>query len=337
MKRRQFIAAAGALGLYSIPSFGQTRVPRYADMHSHWSRLPGSLRAPMLSSGVLLVAEKVIPDTLLISRQSGRLRAIRDARPGEVRRSFEDQWGRVRTLVRREGLIEVTAVEILDRVVQERMPAVALASEGADFLEGDLGYLEKVRAEGLVHLQLLHYRISDVGDISTEDQVHRGLTAFGKDVVRACNRLGILVDVAHATGAGIEQVLETSSRPLVYSHGFVSRDEPGPHNRNARAIHLPLAKELAARGGVVGIWPLGSMYANRDAYADGIVRLAEQIGARHVGIGSDMNGLTSTVLPSYEDVPELVALLEKRGLKGDDLEAVMGGNYFRVLRQALQL
>ena len=115
----------------------------------------------------------------------------------------------------------------------------------------------------------------------------------------------------------------------------MSSEEPGARNRNARAIHLPLAKVLAAKGGVVGIWPLGQMYASRDAYADAIVRFADQLGPRHVGIGSDMNGLPSIVLPSYEDVPELVAMLEKRGLKGNDLDAVMGANYFRVLRQAM--
>jgi microsomal dipeptidase-like Zn-dependent dipeptidase len=52
---------------------------------------------------------------------------------------------------------------------------------------------------GLVHLQLVHYRVSELGDISTEQPVHGGLTPFGREVIAACNRLGILVDVANGT------------------------------------------------------------------------------------------------------------------------------------------
>jgi len=334
LNRRDFIAFSLACGV-SPWSHGQTS-PRFADMHTHMARLPGRLRAAMQSGGVLLIAEKVIPDLPLLPRERGaRPAAVRGAQPGEMRFSFEGQWARAKALARSEDLVEVTNAEILDRVLREGRPAVALASEGADFLEGDLGFLDKMRADGLVHLQLVHYRISDVGDISTEHPLHGGLTAFGKDVVRACNRLGILVDVAHASSDGIAQALEISSRTVVYSHGFVSAEAPGPRSRIARAIHLPLAKRLAEKGGVVGIWPLGSMYSSRDAYADGIVRFVEQLGAKHVGIGSDMNGLPSTVLPSYQDVTELAGMLEKRGLKGDDLGAVMGENYIRVLRAAL--
>jgi membrane dipeptidase len=176
-----------------------------------------------------------------------------------------------------------------------------------------------------------------VGDISTEEPVHGGLTAFGKDVVRACNKLGILVDAAHCTTAGLEQVLELSSKPVVHSHGFISRGAPSASQGGilARAIYAPLAKRLAEKGGVIGLQPVPLLYQNLEIYANELARLAEAYGAKHVGIGTDMIGLAKSTIPSYAEYLPLPDLLAKRGMKPDEVEAVMGGNYVRVLREAL--
>ena len=334
--RSSTIAVAAALAPW--PLRAQAR-PTYADMHSHMaiSRGLSSFRDFMAKGNMLLVAEKVIPDGPWLKLVNDRLMA-RDGRPGETRRSYDVQFGRIRDRARAEGLPTVSSVEALDRVVKEGAPSILLASEGADFLEGDLGYLEKARADGLAMLQLVHYRISDVGDISTESPRHGGLTAFGKEVVRACNRLGILVDVAHCTGAGIEHALEASAKPIVYSHGHVSKDAPsaGQGGIRARAIHSVFAKRLAERGGVIGLWPLWTQYADLEMYTIELARMVEAYGAKHVGIGSDMFGLSPrSTLPSYSEYALLPEYLTKRGMKADEIEAVLGGNFLRVLREAL--
>lgn len=339
MNRRDFVLAAGALGL--APVAFQARAQntlRFADMHAHLMRRQGVQRDQLARFGIALVAEKVIPDSHMIRLLGNRPGVDRDARPGEMRRAFETQFERLRVVTEKQ-LPRIDSLAALDKALQDGIPAVVLASEGADFLEGDLGYLERVRALGLVHLQLVHYRISDVGDISTEEPKHGGLTAFGKDVVRACNRLGILIDVAHCTTAGIEQTIELSTRPLVYSHGHVREKPPAASQGGiaARAIHLPLARRMAEKGGVVGIWPLGAQYSTRQAYADALVRTAEAVGGpMHVGIGSDLNGLPSTVLPTHEEFAEVAELLAKRGLSEAQVQGIMGGNYIRVLREALK-
>ena len=308
-------------------------------MHTHASLKQGlNLRQAMEKNGVLIVAEKVIPDSPLTRLIGNRLASFREATPGELRRNFESGFARRRERAGREGLIEISSPAALERVLRERTPGMVLASEGADFLEGDLGYLERVRAQGLAHLQLVHYyRQSLVGDISTEEPVHGGLTAFGNDVVRACNRLGILVDVAHCTSSGIAQVLDISTRPVIYSHGHVSAGAPRASQGGiaARAMHAPLAKRLADQGGVIGVWPLWYSYANLDLYCDELVRLAHAYGAEHVGIGSDMQGLVRSIMPSYDEFGELPAYLAKRGMNDPEIEAVLGGNYIRALRHAL--
>jgi membrane dipeptidase len=222
-------------------------------------------------------------------------------------------------------------------VLAERAPAAVIAAEGGDFLEGSLPRLEAARKAGLVHLQLVHYRVSEIGDISTEAPRYNGLSAFGREVVAACNRLGILIDVAHGNSALIAQTLELSTRPLVYSHGQASTVEPYyTHNViSARAIHMPLARAIAQKGGVVGIWANGSSYPSLDSYADALLKLAETLGVAHAGVGTDMDGMPSSVIPTYREFYELAELLAKRGIGTADVDSLLGGNYVRVLRQAL--
>lgn len=209
--------------------------------------------------------------------------------------------------------------------------------EGGDFLEGDLKRLDSARQQGVVHLQLVHYRVSELGDISTERPLHNGLTPFGKDIVAACNRLGLLIDVAHGTSEVIDQTLALSAKPVVYSHGHVSAGSPyyTQSNMRARAIHRPLALKIAQQGGVIGLWSLGNLYPTLDAYAQALVETAEYLGANHVAVGTDIPSLVKAVMPDYEAYPALEDLLAKRGVKADDIANMLGRNYLRVLGQAL--
>ena len=86
---------------------------------------------------------------------------------------------------------------------------------------------------------------------------------------------------------------------------------------------------------MIGVWPLWYSYANLDLYCDELARLAQTYGAEHVGIGSDMQGLVRSIMPSYDEFGALPAYLAKRGMKAPEIDAVLGGNYIRVLRHAL--
>ncbi len=161
---------------------------------------------------------------------------------------------------------------------------------------------------------------------------HGGLTDFGREAIRECNRLGIVVDVAHCTHRGIVQARETSTKPLVYSHGWASPEQPAWDQRNARAIHSPLAKAIANEGGVVGIFPIQRSIAQ---YAAALNALANAIGAHHAGMGVDLDGLSRPAIATYRDLPELARELGSLGMKDAAIDGVLGGNYLRVLKQAL--
>ena len=346
MERRDFLRTSAALAAstFIVPRAGQsqTRPPRFCDMHAHmggFRQTTPSYREAMAAGDLLLVAEKVTPDSPILRLIGNRLGSIREAAPGELRKNFEDGLRRRRQKIRADGIVEVTSADTLDRVLAERTLAIAVSAEGADFLEGDLGYLEYARAPGLVHLQLVHYYTQSlIGDISTQEPRHGGLSTHGKDLVRECNRLKILVDVAHCSNLAMEQALDISTKPLVYSHGHISKDAPRPSQAGsiARAIHLPVARRIADRGGVVGLWPNGLVFANLDLYADELVRMVRALGVSHTGVGSDLNGITRTIMPTYAQFAALEGALEQRGLAAKDIAAVLGGNYVRVLRESLK-
>jgi membrane dipeptidase len=308
-------------------------------MHSHIGlREVADVREAMTKNGMQLIARKLVADMPVIRRtQSRGMHMFREPRSGELAKFFDGWIEILRAQDKQWGLPEIVSVEGLDRVVSAREPAVAIAAEGGDFLDGDLKRLEAARALGLVHLQLVHYRVSELGDISTERPVHNGLTPFGKEVVAACNRIGVLIDIAHGTSTLIDQTLELSTRPIIYSHGHVISSEPHwtQSQARARAIHKPLALKVAKKGGVIGIWPLGSMYQTLAVYADALLDAAEALGPEHVGVGTDMAGLPSSAMPGYEAFPALEEILAKRRIKADDIENMLGRNYLRVLRQSL--
>ncbi|MEO7727039.1 MAG: membrane dipeptidase [Burkholderiales bacterium] len=339
MNRRRFLASAVAAALAPWPAYGQDRLLRFADMHSHAGvgRRIDNMRALMSDNGILIVARCIATDRPVTHNVKGRISVARAALPGELAANFETRLARLHETIQREGLTEIVSAATLEHVLAKRLPAAVIAAEGGDFLEGNLQALDAARKDGLIHLQLVHFRLSEIGDISTEAPRYDGLSTFGRDVVTGCNRLGILVDVAHGTSALIEQTLDLSTQPIIYSHGQASSGAPHFSQRvtAARAIHLPVARKIAQKGGVVGIWANGGSFPTLERYADALIDLADNLSPAHVGVGTDMNGMSRMVVPTYREYFELAEVMTSRGVSSADLDMMLGGNYIRVLKSAL--
>lgn len=290
------------------------------------------LAAPMRVGGLAVTCLAVVPDlpTLRVG-PDGRIRAFRVPVPGELRASAERGFQRLHALVRAEGLAIITDPATLARA-RPAAPSVLVAAEGADFLEGDVAVLETAYNSGLLrHLQLTHYSVNELGDIQTEAPVHNGLTAFGADVIRRCQRMGIIVDVAHGTEALVRQAVEVTSKPLVLSHTSLTR-APRPFTRLITAEH---ARLVAGTGGMIGVWPPANLFPDLEALADGVARMIDTVGVAHVGIGTDMMGLAvPSAIPGYEHWALLAATLLRR-FTPDETTAILGGNYLRVARECL--
>ena len=314
------------------------------DLHSHAGRVILSrdgprpltpIAAPMRDGGVRLIALAMVADTPVTQVVNGtRIQAMRDPLPGELLAHAQAAFARMAEVIGTQGLLVVTdQASLRATLLPGAAPAVLVAAEGADFLEGRPERLAAAFAQHrLRHLQLVHYRVNELGDIQTAPSVHGGLTDAGASVVRECNSLGVLVDVAHASLPTVRGVVEVSRQPVVLSHTSLNNNPPG----RTRTITSEHARAVAATGGVIGVWPPGTIFPTLRHYAEGIARLAEVVGAAHVGIGSDMLGLISpAAFSNYRQTPELAAELLAVGFSEADAAGVLGGNFARVLRQVL--
>lgn len=317
------------------------------DMHSHAGRVTVSrdpaiganrpfvpLAAPMRAGGMNVICLAIVTDTTVtrVADNRKRFEAWREPQPGELYALGQAEFQRAHRLVEQQQLRVVTDTASLS--AQGPLgPCAIISAEGADFLEGQVDRVDEAYTKHqLRHLQLTHYRVNDLGDIQTEPPVHGGLTDTGVQVVRRCNALGIVVDVAHGTYDLVKRAADTSTKPLVLSHSALAT-HPGARSRLITPDH---ARVIAGTGGVIGVWPSSGTFHDLHAMAEGIKRMADVVGVEHVGLGTDMLGFISPpVFTSYRQLPDLASALLQAGFSQAEVGAILGGNYRRVFEASV--
>jgi membrane dipeptidase len=313
------------------------------DLHSHagdiasMSRMRsgsafGPVSVPMRKGGMAAVCLAIVSDSPTHKLIDGRLHAYRDPDPGELYTYSQLSFARVHAMAQTQGLTIVTDVAGM-RAAKPGTTSVIIAAEGGDFLEGQPDRVEEAyKRWSLRHLQLTHYRVNELGDIQTEPPVHGGLTDTGAEVIRRCNRLGIVVDVAHGTFDLVKRAASVTTKPLVLSHTSLLT-KPFPFTRRITPEHGRL---VAQTGGVVGIWPPAETFPTMDALAAGMARMVDAVGVDHVGLGTDMRGLVGgSVFPDYDRLPALAEALLGAGFNATDTGKILGGNYARVFETCM--
>jgi membrane dipeptidase len=204
--------------------------------------------------------------------------------------------------------------------------------EGGQALEGELGAIEVFSRRGVRYLGLLHFSANAIGRPAKGRGADAsvGLTGFGRDVVRECERTGVIVDLAHINRRGYFDALELATRPPMVSHTGVL----GVH-QHWRNIDDDQLRGIADKGGCVGVIfarrYLGS--ASIDAVVDHLLHIIDVAGDDLPALGSDFDGF---VVPpeGLEDIaalPNLTVALSRRGVAPRVLEKILGGNVLRVL------
>jgi membrane dipeptidase len=274
------------------------------------------------------------------------LRAHRDFRPGEAYADYRRQLDGIRAGVAEAGAEIATSAADLERAARDGRTVVLLGCEGGDFFDGDLGRLAEARADGVTVLTLVHYRVNELGDAQTEAPVHGGLSRLGRDAVAECNRLGIVIDCAHASFDTTMAVLEASSQPVIISHGQLGHSDTdrtdtghadGGHTGagHPRLMTSEHAAAVAEAGGLIGAWPCGFTSRSLNDFSTETIRLAEAVGSDHVAIGTDLDGNYRPVLTSYAQLGDAARLLRDRGLSAADVGQIVGGNAMDLLTRIL--
>jgi membrane dipeptidase len=346
LDRRQAIALLAALvaaGCAPVTAAHRDAAQRLAeespsiDLHSHPGMFPsspipldgqlermrrGKLRASLFAA--------VADGPVIGRRPHGGLYATREPRPGEspgyTYRSLAD----VRARVTAGTLTLIQSPADLDAPAVPGRPGAILAVEGGDFLEGRIERVQEAHDKGVRSIQLTHYRVNELGDIQTDPPRHGGLTPFGRDVIREMNRLGMLVDVAHLTLDGVRAAVAVTRKPLLLSHTVL---ETG----SARSVSSEHARLVAGTGGVIGIFPVNSGgYHGLTGYVEHVVRMIRAIGIDHVGLGTDMDGISPPSFVAFDDYaewPSVTAGLLARGYSREEVAKVAGGNFLRLFRE----
>lgn len=287
----------------------------------------------LLASGeVTASAFASVADAAVIGLVGTGIAAVRDFAFGEALASNTSQIEAIRGLAEAAELDLVLDPDDVDRLHASGGHGVWLTCEGGDFVESDPTRVARAHARGVRSITLVHYRINDLGDIQTEDPRHDGLTSVGLDVIAEMNRLGMVIDLAHATLATTAAAAEASRAPIMVSHSHLAA--PGAdHPRLLSADH---ARLVAESGGVIGAWPAGIVAASLDDFADEIARLIDVVDIEHVALGTDLDANYRPVLTTHSQLPELATLLRTRGLRSLDVDLVLGGNFLRMWRAVLE-
>jgi membrane dipeptidase len=216
------------------------------------------------------------------------------------------------------------------RATNPNMTAGVLAIEGAHALDGDVSNIDALAAAGYRMLGLSHF-FDTVFAGSAHGTSKGGLTSAGRNLVARAEALGMVIDVAHASPATIDDTLAAASRPVVASHTGVRGVAD-----NVRNLSDEQLRAIARSGGVVGIgfWPRAAGGEGVDWIIRSIAHAVSVAGVDHVGLGSDWDGAVSVPFDA-SGVARLTDGLLAHGLDEPSIAAVMGGNAIRVLTATL--
>ena len=251
--------------------------------------------------------------------------------------------------------------------------ASLIGVEGGHSIEDSVANLNRLFDLGARYMTLTHSDTLTWADSATDDPKHQGLNAFGEEIVRQMNSLGMIVDLSHVSEATMHDALDTTKAPIMFSHS--SARSVANHVRNVPDTVL---QRIPRNGGIVMVnffsgfidpeaarimstmfdvsRELRKQYSDDDEFdaavkrwrtanpyprgtihdvVDHIDHIVRIAGIDHVGIGSDFDGVSKLPL-GLEDVstyPRITQLLLDRNYSKRDIDKIMSGNMMRVIRQ----
>lgn len=252
--------------------------------------------------------------------------------------------------------------------------ASMIGMEGGHSINNSLAALRQFYASGARYMTLTHSENNDWADSATADPKHNGLTAFGKLVVGEMNRVGMLVDLSHVSPKTMHDALDTTAAPVIFSHSSARAISNHPRNvpddvlarlkANGGVVMVTFVPSFVSEA--LRIWEadrsaqearLKSLHngapekvkteleawrtanprpsAALSEVADHIEHVMKVAGEDHVGIGGDLDGISTTPvgLESVADYPKLFAELLRRGHSEQQLKKLAGLNVLRVMKQ----
>ena len=220
------------------------------------------------------------------------------------------------------------------RIVAGGKLVAAIGIENGYVIGKDLSLIQKYFDLGARYMTLAHGRNNDICDSSTDPQPeHNGMSAFGRDVVREMNRLGMMVDISHVSKPCMLQATALSTSPVIASHSSTKAIADVPRNMDDEQL-----RAVARNGGVVQIVALDRFVktdapetANVADFVDHIDHAVKVAGIDHVGISSDFDGGGGVI--GWQDASQsrnVTIELVRRGYTEEQIRKLWGENTLRV-------
>jgi membrane dipeptidase len=311
-------------------------------------------RAIVIDAACPLVTAKAIPRHLPSLQAGGvtcafsTVASIEPAR--QALESLAAWYARAHELS--DAVVLATSASDIKLAKRQRRVAIVLHFQGGTPLEYDWRLVEAFYRLGVRVIQLTYNERNPLGDGCTE-RVDGGLSKLGLQVIGEMNRLGMMVDLAHAGYRTSMEAIEACRAPMICSHS------------NARALHdcprnLPddLLRAVASRDGVVGVCTFPAFLTAGTATIDHVIEqidyLSRLIGPEHVGLGFDFSEETAedyayfrydpAVYPQppwtypagisgFHETPNITRHLVARGYSDQDILNILGGNFLRVFQR----
>ena len=248
--------------------------------------------------------------------------------------------------------------EEISRALDSKKIGFLITMEGVEPLGDDLDLLRVFYELGVRAIGLTHARTNAAGHggiFAASGSSAEGLTPFGRDLVRECEKLGVIVDLAHINPAGFKEIVDLTTKPLIVSHTNSRKFYDVERNISDEQI-----KMIGQRRGVIGVNSVlvspRQETSTLDCYVDHIQHMASLIGIDCVGIGFDFfefiyrqwpeskkkwmaEKLTTPHfipdLTNHSHARNLTRKLIERGFSDDDIEKLLRGNWLRVFKELL--
>ncbi|XP_062327045.1 dipeptidase 1 isoform X2 [Osmerus eperlanus] len=236
-------------------------------------------------------------------------------------------------------MFAASSQDIVEAFAQNKTASL-IGVEGGHSLDSSLGTLRTMYQLGARYLTLTHscntpWADNWLVDTGSEPSQHDGLSAFGKQLIMEMNRLGMLIDLAHVTEKVMDQVLDMSLAPVIFSHS--SAYTICPHKRN---VPDRILKRVRDKQGIVMInfyndYVTCSKTAYLSNVSDHFDHIRSVAGAGIIGFGGDYDGVgrVPVGLEDVSKVPGLVAELLRRGWNDTEIKDALGDNLLRVFRE----
>ncbi|MFC3052572.1 dipeptidase [Kordiimonas pumila] len=288
---------------------------------------PDQAISDMAMGGISAVMFATVADHALLGISKTGMGAQRSFNPGEALEDHNRQISVLQSLVQNSKLQHATNKHDIKLGHSNGAVSCIFSVEGGDFIEDQLDRITEAHCNGVRSITIIHYNINQIGDTQTETPFHNGLTKLGQNIIREMDRVGILVDLAHASFEASIAAAEVSSKPMMISHSNIAQS----NDTHPRLISLEHAKLVTETGGIIGAVPAGFGQKNFTDYIDTIIRMSDLLGTDHVVIGTDMDFTYKPVFTSYHDWALIPAALLARGMHEHEVADIMGRNFLRIL------